>query len=82
VKSASLPAPAADPNHVPARCSEVTAYLRSRGHGNVSLVRGRGYFYFAGEAAPLRETSVMTYRLGAMSLGEWEAELVRLKSAD
>ncbi len=46
--------------------------LAARGHANVELVKGDGYFYFIGEDADQFYTSsVYVYRLNQLTLEQW-----------
>jgi hypothetical protein len=52
----------------------VNQALKAAGHSE-TLVKGRGYFYFAdGEASNWRATSVYVYRITDLTVEQWVAE--------
>lgn len=58
----------------------VNAALREAGI-DAELVGGRGYFFFVGDdVARAYTTSVMTPRLGGMTVEEWVGEARRMKT--
>lgn len=63
------------------RVAEVNRALRLQGLP-YRLVRGRGYYYFAGgDAAGWPTSSVMAYRASDLPVAEWLAELASLRQA-
>jgi hypothetical protein len=57
------------------KLATVNKALAARGHANVELVRGDGYFYFIGEDADQFYTSsVYVYRLNQLTLDQWIAD--------
>ena len=57
---------------------QINDALRAAGHEE-ELVRGRGYFYFAGgDAAIWPSSGVYVYRLSELTLEQWLAERDRL----
>lgn len=58
----------------------VNAALQAKGH-KVELVRGKGYFYFAGfDVSFMRDTMVLATRLSDFTTEEWVAEFEHKKS--
>lgn len=55
----------------PTTVRKVNAALAARGHAEV-LMRGRGYWYFAeGDSSAWPSSSVMVYRITALTVGGW-----------
>lgn len=57
---------------------QINDAIRDRGIRAV-LMKGRGYFYFSGQAVELASsTSVLAYQLNELTLSQWLAELDRV----
>lgn len=59
--------------------SQLNAYLQLHGITD-RLVRGRGYFYFDGDALSWKTSSVMVNRLNALTPRQWLEEYTNLRS--